>query len=583
MIKRFFESPEDQDPSFISLVRYILAFALAATVASAIAVAGSANSRALAITLAALVAAAVLEAVALFYTLRNKVVLAKAVVPAALTLMITVIALSTNSIHDISVVAYPLIIVIATLLQGKRASIVTLPLAVGAIILMGTLDMLGVTTAAVARKTGIDDIVAGCVLLLTTSGILNLMVARLNSAVGRAESNEKAQLEANQELTKLKVSLEQRVEDRTSELSQRGHELEDASNEIRKRAEQFEAIAQVTQAIISIRDLQELLPRIAKVISDTFGFYHVGVFMMDTTNEYAVLSATNSQGGRQMMQRAHRLRVGEQGIVGYVTATGNPRIAMDVGKDAVFFENLELAETHSEMALPLTSGNRVIGALDVQSTEQGAFKEEDVKMLGLLANQVSLAIENARLFDETRRALAESQSISRQTLREAWSKLPAEQNIRGYRYTSTGAGPLDKPVDLTETAEGKTTARSTESGRVVVPIELRGETIGTLVIQSPSSNILDDDQMDLIRAVAERVAISAENARLFDETNRRAERERLVSDITGKIRSVNDPQSMIQTAMEELRKALGASRVEVVPQSVKGTVEASVKEEPWDS
>jgi GAF domain-containing protein len=128
---------------------------------------------------------------------------------------------------------------------------------------------------------------------------------------------------------------------------------------------------------------------------------------------------------------------------------------------------------------------------------------------------------------------------------------------------------LDKPVELKESAKGQDSRRQTESSRVVVPIELRGETIGTLVIQSPSSQVMNADQMDLIRAVAERVAISAENARLFDETTRRAERERLVSDITGKIRSVNDPQTMIQTAMEELRKALGASRVEVVPQSVK--------------
>ena len=104
----------------------------------------------------------------------------------------------------------------------------------------------------------------------------------------------------------------------------------------------------------------------------------------------------------------------------------------------------------------------------------------------------------------------------------------------------------------------------------MVPIELRGETIGTLVIQSPSAEILNQDQIDLIKAVAERVALSAENARLFEETTRRAERERLVSDITGKIRSVKDPQTMIQTAMEELRKALGASRVEVIPQAVKG-------------
>jgi len=99
---------------------------------------------------------------------------------------------------------------------------------------------------------------------------------------------------------------------------------------------------------------------------------------------------------------------------------------------------------------------------------------------------------------------------------------------------------------------------------------LRGETIGTLVVQSPSAEKLNQDQLDLIKAVAERVAFSAENARLFEETTRRAERERLVSDITGKVRSMNDPQAMIQIAVEELRKALGATRVDVIPQAVKG-------------
>jgi GAF domain-containing protein len=221
------------------------------------------------------------------------------------------------------------------------------------------------------------------------------------------------------------------------------------------------------------------------------------------------------------------------------------------------------------MALPLTSGNRIIGALDVQSIERGAFREEDVQTLSLLANQVSLAIENARLFDETRRALSEAEAVSRQFIRETWNKLPAEQNLVGYRYAQTGAMPLNQPMELTETPRGKSNGKQTELNRVIVPIELRGEKIGALVVQSPSSDALSDEQMDLIRAVAERVAISAENARLFDETTRRAERERLVSDITGKIRSVNDPQVMIQTAMEELRKALGASRVDVVSQSVK--------------
>jgi GAF domain-containing protein len=211
-----------------------------------------------------------------------------------------------------------------------------------------------------------------------------------------------------------------------------------------------------------------------------------------------------------------------------------------------------------------------VGALDVQSTERGAFTDEDIQTLGLLADQVSQAIENARLFEETRSALAEAEAVSRQFTREAWSRVPVENKLMGYRYSLTGTTPLDKPVDISEHSQRKSRDQK-ETGQVVIPIELRGEKIGTLLVQHPSSNPLNDAQIDLIKAVAERVALAAENARLFDETTRRAERERMITDITGKIRSVNDPQTMIQTAVEELRKALGASRVEVIPQSVKGS------------
>lgn len=272
-----------------------------------------------------------------------------------------------------------------------------------------------------------------------------------------------------------------------------------------------------------------------------------------------------------MLARGHRLRVGEEGIVGNVAATGEPRIALDVGKDAVFFNNPDLPETHSEMALPLKSGDRIIGALDVQSRETGAFTNEDAQTLSLLADQVSLAIENARLFENSNRALTELQLVMRQSTREAWKRLPKQQRLLGYRYNAMGASPLREPVNLAETGKGRAKARVAESGSVVVPIELRGEVIGNLVVQSPGgSGKWNEDQLDLIRAVAERVALSAENARLFEETTLRAERERLVSEITGKIRSHTDPQAMIETALNELRDALGASRVEIVPRKGDG-------------
>ena len=396
--------------------------------------------------------------------------------------------------------------------------------------------------------------------------LIYLLISGLENEIKRSKTSLKELELSNINLNNTQIDLE----NRTVELGQRGSELQTANEQIQRRITQFEVLAQVTQAITSVRDLQELLPRIATVISEKFGFYHVGVFLLDGARQYAVLSATNSEGGRQMLERKHRLRVGEQGIVGNVTATGKPRIAMDVGVDAVFFDNPELPDTHSEMALPLKSGGLVVGALDVQSTEISAFEEEDIQMLTLLADQVSLAIENAQLFQDTRNALAEAEAVSRQFTREVWGKLPTEQNLLGYRYNLTGASPLEKRVELMGSSNRKNRGRQTESDQVEVPIELRGEIIGTLVIQTPSAKVLNQDQLDLIKAVADRVALSAENARLFEETTRRAERERLVSDITGKIRSVNDPQTMIQTAMEELRNALGASRVEVIPEAANG-------------
>jgi GAF domain-containing protein len=569
-ITNFFASPEDKDPAFIRLMRSILIFALIITLLSSVIVAFTSHSRGIVAIISVLLVLGFIETIALLLVLQEKLTLAKAVIPIAVVVAITLIALSADSIHSISIVAYPVAIIIGALLQGRRSLVVTTPLAVLAIGFIGVMDMIGLSTSSMRENTDLEDILTGMVLVATSAGILNLLMERLRVALAKVKANEQAQVEANRELTNLKNLLEQRVEERTNELVQRGTELEYANKQVQRRAAQLEALAQVAHTIASVHDLRELLPQIATAISERFGFYHVGVFLLDEANEYAVLSATNSEGGKKMLERKHRLRVGQEGIVGNVTSTGEPRIAMDVGKDAVFFDNPELPETHSEMALPLKSENHMMGALDVQSTERGAFTTEDVQMLRLLADQVTLAIENARLFDETRAALTEAEMISRQFTREAWGRVPQEHKLLGYRYNVAGAAPLSEVIDISESSKSQNRNIQQETNQAVVPIILRGETIGSLVVQSPSAQKLNEEQISLMKAIAERVALSAENARLFEETTRRAERERLVSDITGKIRSVNDPQTMIQTAMEELRKALGASRVEVIPQAVKG-------------
>ncbi len=520
-------------------------------------------------TLYALGPLAIISIISLYYLQRQVFWPARVVIPLGTLIAVSYILLVGNGLHDIGVSSLGVVIILAGLTLGGNGAILFSILSAVAIIIVGIAEMNGYV-AYPFDTVGFSDVAIISISIVAGAFLLRLLLSRLQLAITRLLESEQEQIKTNIELTNLKESLEVRVADRTTELSQRSLELEIANAQIQRRAAQFEALSQVTQTIISIRDLRELLPIIASVISEKFGFYHVGIFLLDEMSQYALLSAANSEGGKRMLERKHRLRVGEEGIVGYAASTGRPRIAMDVGTDAVFFTNPDLPDTHSEMALPLISKNIIVGALDVQSTEVAAFTEEDVQMLSLLADQVSLAIENARLFDETRRALGDAESISRQVTREGFGRLAMEQNLIGYQYGISGARPLETPVELSETGRDTGKQKQTETSQILVPIELRGETIGMLSVQSPSQRKMNQDQFDLIKAVADRVALSAENARLFEETSRRAERERMVSEITSKIRSVNDPDIMIKTAMEELRNALGASRVEVIPQTVKG-------------
>jgi len=405
--------------------------------------------------------------------------------------------------------------------------------------------------------------------VLTSFGLILIGLGRFRTNTENIRLEEIQSI--NRELEIIKSSLEERVSERTKELELRSNDLSIANQRNVLRAKQFEAISLVSAAISSFRSLEDVLPKITELISQHFGFYQVGIFLSDANDEYAVLSAANSEGGKRMISRGHQLKIGEQGIVGFAISTGEPRIALDVGEDAVYFGNPELPDTRSEMAIPLKIGDTVVGALDVQSIEESAFGDEDISVLSLLADQVSLAIENARLFDQARKSLAESEALYRQYLRQAWQRLPKEQNLAGFRYNTRGASPIEVKKQENDVNTDEKNNEAAKTPQISVPIAIRGETIGTLAIQVPGTNRINDDQMDLVNAVADRVALSAENARLFEETTRRAERERLVSDITVKIRSTNDPDAMIETALGELKKALGATKVQLVPHTLQKT------------
>ena len=204
----------------------------------------------------------------------------------------------------------------------------------------------------------------------------------------------------------------------------------------------MEASAQVARQAAAIRDVKELVNATVHLISEEFGFYHAGLFLLDETKTYAVLKAASSEGGQRMLARSHQLKVGEEGIVGYVAATGRSRIALDVGEDAVFFNNPDLPLTRSEIALPLKIRGEVIGVLDVQSTEAGAFSENDAAILQTMADQVALAIENARLVEQTQANVHELNILLGQYSREEWRRLTRERPTWGYAYDGIEVLPV---------------------------------------------------------------------------------------------------------------------------------------------
>jgi len=473
----------------------------------------------------------------------------------------TVLALSGNGVRGSGFIGYFVVMLMAGLILGWRAAAGITGLSILSGFALAFAETRGFITLALGAATSVAIEIT--VLFIFCLVFLYLIINSHEGALASATTYSRELEVVNKDLSGLRDALEKRVAERTADL--------DAANRYHaRRATQFRAITEVSQAITAGQNLQELLPRIAEVISEKFGFYHVGIFLIDPNRQYAILSASNSAGGQRMLKRLHQLRVGEQGIVGFVAQTGQPRIALDVGTDAAYFDNPDLPETRSELGLPLRASGNTLGVLDVQSTEERAFTDDDVAVLSTLADQVSLAIQNARLFEQTRRSLSEAEALYGQYLQEAWSRLPRTGAAIGVRYTAGGIQPLqaDELASAKASGDGDHTApppvTSDKPTSVEVPIILRGEQIGKLRIHVPGARRLKPDQMDMVRAVAERVALSAENARLFEETTRRAQRERLVTDISTKIRGTNDPQQMIRTAIEELREALGVTRVEVI-------------------
>jgi len=361
-------------------------------------------------------------------------------------------------------------------------------------------------------------------------------------------------------------------------LTARALDLETTSQLSEKRAQELQAISEISRVISTEQRLETLLALITRLVSERFNFYHVSIFLIDNARQFAVLQAANSEGGQRMLERGHKLEIGQTGIVGNVANTGKPRIALDVGLDAVYFDNPNLPNTRSEMALPLNLRGQTVGVLDVQSLKPGAFNETDANTLGILADHVAVTIDNARLYEQSQLALSEVQSLYRQYQAQEWDAFIKQETKIGYHQLSIGGKVLEelhKSDEIQNVMErGEILVVNSKHGKsessMVVPVKLRGQIIGVLNIKAPTTNrTWNQDEINLAEAISDRLALALDNARLLQDLQRRAAKEQKIGDVTAKIGASINMRSVLQIAVEELGRVLPGSEVVIQFQSAK--------------
>jgi len=332
-----------------------------------------------------------------------------------------------------------------------------------------------------------------------------------------------------------------------------------------RRSALLKAVADVGKAITSFRNVEELLEKTVHLINENFGFYHAGIFLLDEHKEYAVLKAANSEGGKVMLARKHQLKVGGASIVGYVTENLKARIALDVGKDAVYFDNPDLPQTRSEMALPLVVGGQALGALDVQSTEASAFAEDDIATLQILAEQIAVALQNTNLLNETEKALDAARATYGDMSREAWNKILRSQQQINFLAAEPGVIALPpEAVDasITQAFESGDVLIGSDNLSISVPIKIRGQAIGAIRLKKPEiAEAWSQDETNLAIALADQLSGALESARLYKESQQRAARETLVSDIAARISAISRTDSILRETVQELGQTLGNASV----------------------
>lgn len=379
--------------------------------------------------------------------------------------------------------------------------------------------------------------------------------------------------------------------------------------ESRQTALQFETAAEIARDISSSLDLDELLKKAVDLIRSRFDFYHASVFLKDVPGEFVVIREATGEAGARMKRAGHRLGVGSKSVVGFVAGNGERLIVNDTARDATYYANPLLPDTRAEAAIPLKVGDRIVGVLDVQSKQSYAFAEDNMRTLQILSDQLAIAVVNSELFAETQEHLAQHRLLhhitttaaSGTTLDEALQsavnglqvtlggdrvsilladrekkileikaaigyteemlslRVPVGSGITGWAAAHRRTLRVNNIQEDPRYIEGSANTRS----EMAIPLIYRSELLGVLNVESELLGAYTESDEELLGTLGGSLAAIIANARLLEQIRAQAERERVLFEITDKIRRTTDMQTILATTVSELTRATGASRARI--------------------
>jgi GAF domain-containing protein len=434
----------------------------------------------------------------------------------------------------------------AGLFLGRRESIFAIALTFLTLVGLAWAFTTGrIAVAADVSSTDLAGWVSNIVILLLVGAFVlasnNYLIPRLMAALAKSR-----QLAG--EIEKERGRLAEQVLERTKALERHNAQLE--------------AATQVTHHAASALDMDELVLQVATSIGNQFGFYHTGIFILDATGEWAELKAASGIKAEQILASEHRLHVGGVGSASSVTSQGEPRIVSDAMTEAMFFRSPDLPDTRSEITLPLRARNRTVGLLNLHSTQPQAFSREDVAVLQTLADHVAMAIGNAYLFQQVQQSLAAERRTAAQLAQQAWQGLLRAQRELGVVRNKDGLTALSPAVDAQrpemEIARqtGKATLDASSRRSLAVPVKVRDRVIGVIDARKPEG-AWTQEEIALVETLTDQLGVALDSARLYQDTQRRAARERLIGEVAAHMRERLDVDGVLKAAAQEIGEKLG--------------------------